>query len=77
MHRRTAIAGLTALTLFSLCAGCARTGETRTAAETRTEKAATVAKRKTKAASTATAAAKPATSKAQPAPAGGRGANCP
>ena len=64
MHRHTAIAGLMALTLFSLCAGCAKTRETRYA-ETRTEKTATVAKRKTKAPSRDTPAAKPAASKAQ------------
>ena len=65
MHRHTAIAGLMALTLFSLCAGCARTTETRKAAETRTEKTATVAKRKTKTTSTATRAAIPAATRAQ------------
>ncbi len=65
MHRHTAIAGLVALTLFSLCAGFARTRETRTAAETRTEKTATVAGRKTETTSAVTAAAKPAASKAQ------------
>jgi len=63
MHRHTAVAGLMALTLFSLCAGCARTTETRKAAETRTEKTATVAKRKTK--TTSTRAAKSAASEAQ------------
>ena len=65
MHRHTASAGLVALTLFSLCAGCARTAETRNAAESRTEKTATVARRKTKATSTATPVAKPADPKAQ------------
>ena len=65
MHRHTAIAGTVALTLFSLCAGCARTAETRSATETRTEKTATVAKRKTKAASTVIPAAEPAAAKTQ------------
>lgn len=65
MHRHTANAGLVALTLLSLCAGCARTTATRNAAETRTDKTATIARRKTKATSTATPAAKPAASKAQ------------
>ena len=37
---------LVALTLLSLCAGCARTTETRNAAETRSEKTATTARRK-------------------------------
>jgi hypothetical protein len=63
MHRHAAIAGLVALTLLSLCAGCGRTTATRNAAETRPEKAATTARRKTTA--TRTPAAKPGTSQAR------------
>ena len=53
-------ASLVALTLLSLCAGCARMTETRNAAETRSEKTATTARRKvTKAQQALTAAIAP------------------
>lgn len=63
MHRHSAIAGLVALTLVSLCAGSARTTATRNPVETRPERAATAARRKTTA--TSTPAAEPGASQAQ------------
>ncbi len=55
MPRNTAIAGLFALMLLSLCAGCARTTATRDSGETRPEKATTTTRRKTMATHTPTA----------------------
>jgi hypothetical protein len=66
-RRHAASAGLVALTLLSLCVGCARTAETRNATETRAEKTASTARRKATATSTVTPApaAKPAAASAQ------------
>jgi hypothetical protein len=46
MYRHAAFASLVALTILSLCVGCARTPSTRNAAATRPEKASTAARRK-------------------------------